>query len=225
MQLTIRDISRFFSVPEKTVRRWVQKDALPAARIGEQYRFNRSDVLEWATEQGLDVSPEILRDSNEEKAELPLLSEALQSGGIHPGLAGRDKEEVLRSVTKAIPLPEGVRPDLLFQLLMAREDLGSTALGEGIAVPHVRNPIVLHHRRPTLSLCHLEQGVEFGAIDRQPVHTLFLIISPTVKGHLHLLSRLSFVLRDEGFKAALKRRATLSEMLKEVRRVEEGLPR
>ncbi len=225
MRLTVRDISRFFNVPDKTVLRWVEKDALPAARLGNQYRFNRAEVLEWATEKGYDVSPEILRDDDEEGAVLPLLSDALREGGVHAGLKGKDKAEVLRSVTRAIPLPAGVKPDLLFGLLMAREDLGSTALGEGVAVPHVRNPIVLHIRKPALSLCHLETPVEYGAIDCKPVHALFLIISPTVKGHLHLLSRLSFALRDSGFKAALARKAPLEAMLEEARRVEEGLAR
>lgn len=225
MQLSVRDISKYMKVSERQVLQWVEKEALPAARLGNQYRFNRADVLEWATERGLEVSPEILRDAHEESAELPLLSEALRAGGVHTGLPGSTKEEVLRSITRVIPLPEGAKPELIFQLLMAREDLGSTALGEGIAVPHVRNPIVLHTRQATLSLCHLDQPIEYGAIDRQPVHTLFLIISPTVKGHLHLLSRLSFALRDPGFRAALRERRPLEDMIREIRRVEEGLPR
>ena len=70
---------------------------------------------------------------------------------------------------------------------MARESLGSTGIGDGIAIPHVRNPIVMHIPRPTITLCFLEHPIDFGALDGQPVHTLFTIVSPTVRAHLHLL--------------------------------------
>jgi PTS system nitrogen regulatory IIA component len=56
------------------------------------------------------------------------------------------------------------------------------------------------------------------------VHTLFSVISPTVRAHLHLLSRLAFALRDAGFKAALLARQSPDAILREARRVEAGLP-
>lgn len=90
---------------------------------------------------------------------------------------------------------------LLLQFLLS---LGSTGIGDGIAVPHVRNPVVLHVSKPTVTLCFLDHPIDFGAIDDMPVDTMFAIVSPSVKAHLHLLSRLAFVLRDPGFKAALR---------------------
>jgi mannitol/fructose-specific phosphotransferase system IIA component (Ntr-type) len=86
--------------------------------------------------------------------------------------------------------------EFLYKVLLARESLGSTGIGDGIAIPHVRNPIVLHLSRPIVTLCFLERPVDFGALDGQPVNTLFTLISPTVRAHLHLLSRLAFTLRD-----------------------------
>jgi len=224
MQLSVRDISKYFTVSEKTVLRWIKQEGMPATCAAGQYHFNRAEVLEWAREHNHEVSPDILKD-DEEGEPLPLLSEALEIGGVFHKIPGQDKETVLRAVVNTIRLPEGAKPEFLFQLLMAREDLGSTGLGGGIAVPHVRNPIVLNTRKPSLTLCYLEKPVDYGAIDQQKVGILFTIISPTVKGHLHLLSRLSFVLHDEMFKAALKREAPAEEILGEVRRVEASLPR
>ena len=66
-------------------------------------------------------------------------------------------------------LPDDVDREFLYQVLLAREALGSTGIGDGIAIPHVRNPIVLHLSRPTVTLCFLEQPVDFGALDGQPV--------------------------------------------------------
>ena len=82
--------------------------------------------------------------------------------------------------------------------MLAREAIAPTAIGEGIAIPHVRNPVVLHVGRPSITLCFLEQPIEYDALDGKPVHTLFTIVSPTTRAHLHLMSKLSFVLRDSG---------------------------
>jgi PTS system nitrogen regulatory IIA component len=98
--------------------------------------------------------------------------------------------------------------------------LQSTGLGEGIAIPHVRNPIVLHVSRPTITLCFLERPVEFEALDGKPVFALFSLVCPTVRAHLRLLSRLAFALNDAGFKTAVLRQASRDEILNEARRVE-----
>src|SRR5258706_7215771 len=99
----------------------------------------------------------------------PSLSEALRTGGVHYRVGGTDKASVLHAVVDMIKLPDEVDRDFLYQVLLAREALGSTGIGEGIAIPHVRNPIVLHLSRPMVVLCFLERAVEFCAIDRHPV--------------------------------------------------------
>ena len=122
-----------------------------------------------------------------------------------------------------LPLPEGIDRELVLRLFLAREASASTAIGDGIAIPHVRNPIVLHVSRPTVTLAFLEQPVDFGALDGKPVHVLFSIISPTNRSHLQLLSRLSFALHDEKFRKAVNRPAPREEIMQELRRVEAGM--
>jgi len=73
-------------------------------------------------------------------------------------------------------------------------------------------------------LCFLEREVEFGALDGEPVKVLFTVISPTLRGHLHLMSRLAFALGDPEFKNALLREASREEVLREARRVEAAFP-
>src|SRR5438067_6676418 len=120
-------------------------------------------------------------------------------------------------------LPYEVDREFLYHVLLAREALGSTGIGKGIAIPHVRNPIVLHLSRPMVTLCFLERAVDFGAIDRKPVTTLFTLISPTVRAHLHLLSRLGFALRDPKFKKAVLGQSTREEIVEALRRVEHSM--
>jgi PTS system nitrogen regulatory IIA component len=193
--------------------------------VNEQYRFNRAELLEWATAQKLNVSVEIFQEPESTAAPMPGLLDALQAGGIHYRLSGRDRESVLRALVETMRVPEEVDRDFLFRVLLAREAMEPTGIGDGIAIPHVRNPIVLHVSRPMVTLCFLEEPVNFGALDGQPVHTLFALISPTVRAHLHLLSRLAFALRDPGFKGAISRVGTRDEILAEARRVEAGLGR
>jgi PTS system nitrogen regulatory IIA component len=218
-KLTVREAAALLNTSEKSVYRWIKQGLLPAYRINDQYRINRAELLEWATSRKLHVSPEIFAEPASEGPP-PALEEALRAGGIHYRLGGRDKESVLRAVVDTMKLPEDVDPEFLYQVLLAREALGSTGIGDGIAIPHVRNPIVLHLSRPTVTLCFLEQPVDFGALDGQPVTTLFTLVSPTVRAHLHLLSRLAFALRHARFKAAVQSQASREEILDALREAE-----
>ena len=143
MDLSVRDSAQLLKVSEKTIYRWVKQGKLPAYRINEQYRFNRAELLEWATSQRLNVSADIFAEPDS-GGPVVSLTEALKAGGIHYRLSGTDKLSVLQSLVEVMPLPEQVDRQFLLQVLLARESLGSTALGNGIAVPHVRNPIVMH---------------------------------------------------------------------------------
>ncbi len=220
MQLTVRDVSTLLKVSEKTVYRWVSQGILPAYRVSDQYRFNRAELLEWATSRKMNVSAELFDEPESSATPIPGLLEALQAGGIFYRIGGTDKESALRGVVEHMRLPEEVDRDFLLRVLLAREALQSTAIGDGIAIPHVRNPIVLHVTRPMVSLCFLERPVDFGALDGKPVFALFSLISPTVRAHLRLLSRLAFALNDSRFKDAVLRRASREEILAEARRVE-----
>jgi PTS system nitrogen regulatory IIA component len=151
------------------------------------------------------------------------LAEALQAGGVVHGLRGTDKPSVLRAMVEQLRVPEELDREFLLHVLLARELLQSTGIGEGVAIPHVRNPIVLHVPRPIVTLCFLNQPVDFGALDGKPVHALFSLICPTVRAHLALLSRLSFALHDERFMRLIAERGPADEVLAAAGRVERAL--
>lgn len=220
MQLTIRDLTKLLNEAEGTVSRWIRQRGLPARQVGWQYRVNRAELLEWATANGVRVSLELF-DHLEANAEaIPSLAEALEMGGIRYNLDGTDRQRALSALVQVLPLPEGMDRELLLRLFLAREASASTAIGEGIAIPHVRNPIVLHVSRPLLTLAFLSQPVDFGAPDGNPVHVLFSIISPTTRSHLQLLARLSFALHDDSLRRAVISHAAQEAILREIRRVE-----
>jgi nitrogen PTS system EIIA component len=223
MTLTVKDVARLLSVSEKTVYRWISQGHLPAYQVHEQYRFNRAEILEWATSRKIAVSPEIFSEPETSGVPMPSLYEALLNGGVNYRVVGADKWAILKSVVQLLQLPEEVDRDFLYRVLVAREELSSTGIGDGIAIPHVRNPVVLHVSKPMVTLYFLEHPVDFGAIDGQPVYALFMLISPTVRAHLHLISRLAFALRDPAFRETVQRRGLREEILSAAQNVERSL--
>lgn len=220
MQLTVKDAASLLNVSEKTIYRWVTQQVIPAYVVNKQYRFNRAELLEWATSRRLQVSVDLLGEPESSRDAMPSLAEAIEAGGITYRLGGHDRESVLAAVVQHMRLPEEVDRLFLLRVLLARELLAPTALGEGIAVPHARNPVVLHIPRPMITVCFLERAVDFGALDGQPVRVLFSLLSPTTRAHLHLLSRLGFALRDSGFREAVLREDSREAILGETRKVE-----
>src|SRR5208282_1010781 len=223
MELTVRDVSKFLNVSESTVTRWIKHRALPSQHMGGHYRLHRVDLLEWASANQVKVSVEVFDHLEAEDESSPSLVEAMEVGGIYYGLQDTSKEAALRALVQVLPVPEGVDRELLLRLFLAREASASTAIGDGIAIPHVRNPIVLHVPRPAVTLAFLSQPVDFGALDGKPVHVLFSIISPTNRTHLQLLSRLSSALHDTQLRQTVARQAPCQEIMLEIRRVEAGM--
>jgi PTS system nitrogen regulatory IIA component len=191
--------------------------------VGGQYRFHRAEVLEWATANQIKVSVELFDNLETDDEPVPSLADALEAGGILYQLPDTNKECALRALVKVLPLPAGVDRELLLRLFLAREASATTAIGGGIALPHVRNPIVLNVNRPMVTLCFLERAVDFGALDGKPVQALFSLICPTTRSHLQMLSRLSFALHDPKFRELVLCQGPREEILRETRRVEAAL--
>ncbi len=214
MQLSVKDAAALLNVSEDDVHEWVKREDIPCHIINEQVRFNRCELLEWATHRNIHISPDLFSAGESTKIQHPTLTDALKAGGVAYRVGGTDPASVLRAIVRLLKLPEEQDRNFLFEILLARESLGSTGVGDGIAIPHVRNPVVLRVDKPTVTLCFLENPIDFHAIDGRPVNILFTLISPTVKTHLHLLSRLGFVIRNPEVKAALKRQAPQQELLR-----------
>jgi nitrogen PTS system EIIA component len=220
MQLTVREVARHLGVDEATIRRWINQRGLPAHHANERIYMNAVELWEWAVENGVPVSRQLLDQARRSPDPVPLLSELLRAGGIFNDIGGSSTGEVLHEFVERLPLaPEQDRAFLL-SVLEAREAMGSTGIGDGIAIPHVRNPIVLQVDRPFVTLGLLRHPIEFGAIDGRPVHALFIVVSPTVPVHLAILARLGFALRDDALRKLLRDRAPADEIIDRVALVE-----
>jgi len=223
MRLTIKDLTELLNVSEKTIRRWISQGTIPAYRIQGQYRFNKAEILEWSTSRKINVTANIFTEP--EGVAVVGLADALLAGGIFYRVHGSDKESALKAVVENIRLADEADRAMLLQFILAREAIASTGIGDGIAIPHVRNPLVLNVDQPIATLCFLEKPIDFLALDNQPVYCLFTIVAPTARTHLYLLSRLAFALRNPEFKTAITNQSSRDEIIRLARQVESGFPK
>ncbi|PLX79428.1 MAG: PTS fructose transporter subunit IIA [Desulfuromonas sp.] len=223
MNLSVKDAARILSVTEKTIYRWIKQDLIPAYRVNGQHRFNQSELIEWATSRRMGLSPDAYLQPGEEAVPLPRLSEAIEAGGIIYRLGGKTRNEVLAALVDQLRLSEGVDKDYLLKVLIAREELASTSVGDGIAIPHPRNPVLLHSTRPKVTLAFLEKPVDFRSLDGIPTRILFCVISPTLRAHLHLLSLLGYALNNQKFRNAIEQTENRESILKALSQVKKGL--
>ena len=223
MELTINDIVKIFAVPEETVNNWIEKKEMPCIKANEQYRFNYIELLDWALVKKINLTPEALALGDRENHKSSIVYQAIKNGGIYFNVPGNSREEALKSIVDLLPLPAKLNRKSLWQMLISREKLISTTLGNGIAIPHVRNPVVLHIDEPIITLCFLKEPIDFKAIDGKPVFILFTILSPSVKKHLAILSRLAFCLQNAKLQEYLHLKASPEQILAEIRILESKL--
>jgi PTS system nitrogen regulatory IIA component len=222
MPLDLTEAANMLGVSSSTVRRWARQGRLGVMRPSGEFRFEEKELLRWARNQGLRCrSNSALRQRRAavDPASFPLCS-ALDRGAILHHVPGVSSGEVLSNLVELAPLPEDCNRLALLEQLQAREALASTALSDGIALPHPRTPSRQFLTEPMLVIAMLEQEVEWHALDGKAVHTAILLINPTPQEHLQVLSRLAFVMREPAFSRALLEHVDAETLRRLVNRLE-----
>lgn len=222
MNLSLQEAARTLGVSAETVRRWARQGRLGVLQPSGDFEVDMEELRTWAQEQGLRLQepPGAAPPAQDSNARLSPLGAALTHGGVRKAVAGSSREDVLREVVRAAPLPAAANRDALLQQLLAREEMSSTGVGAGVALPHPRTPSADFVSEPLVLIASLAQPVEWRALDARPVHTAILLLSPNPPQHLQLLSRIAFLLREPRFAAALERRSAAEELLALVAQLE-----
>jgi nitrogen PTS system EIIA component len=123
------------------------------------------------------------------------LSDLIEASAILPALKANSKKQLLQLLAEKAAGITGIPEREIFDTILQRERLGSTGVGNGIAIPHGKLPGV---KRITGVFARLETPVDFEALDDQPVDLVFLLLAPESAGadHLKALSRIARMLRD-----------------------------
>ena len=127
-----------------------------------------------------------------------LISDLISLATVQLQLRGRQRDEVLTELVARIP-EIAERPEAsqsLLRALQEREQLHSTGIGDGVALPHARNTLVGLVEKPVVVFGRHDQGIGYGALDGQPARLFFLLVTANVSQHLAILARISRLLRD-----------------------------
>ncbi len=216
MELNSNEVAALLGVAENKVREWAYSRKLPIIDAQGRLQFNRQAILEWALARG---HPLNLGVAEIEPAGLPTLAELFAPERFYYDVPGRSFAEVLRAALDVFELPPEADKELIYDLLISREKLMTTATGDGLAIPHLRVPVVVNLSRPVLGIFFTREPIEMGALDGNSVHTLFLLLSLAPKQHLELLARLAFIFRQPEFLQLLRKRAQPKKILELIQQV------
>lgn len=140
----------------------------------------------------------------------------LSRDAISVELKAKTKKEVIEELVdlliKAKKLEE-INKNKVLKALLDREELGSTGIGQGIAIPHAKSDGV---KEVVASFGKSNEGVEFDALDNKPVYLLFLLLAPMESSNLHIkaLAKISRLLKHKYFRSSLRKATNVEEIIK-----------
>ena len=142
------------------------------------------------------------------------LIDFLPESAIQADLKSHTKKEVLKELVQILTAAHGVKNSAgILDALLEREELGSTGIGQGIAIPHGKSD---SSGKVVAALGVSKRGINFDALDGEPVYIFFLLIAPSNSAgiHLKILAKISRLLKDKFFRQALREAKTPQEALK-----------
>ncbi len=218
--LTAKEVAQSLGIPMVTILRWAHQGKIPCKSKKSGYVFIQNEIIEWAGSHDFMPAKKEATTSAIPRREPISLRNAIERGGFFYRVPGSDMYSVLKNALDMVRLPEGTDKEQVLNELVNREEIASTGIGKGVAIPHPRSTLNLNLEAPVIFVVFLEKPVDFNAVDGLDVFVLFLMFSPSTDIHLKLLSRLSLCLREEAFLALLKQESAGSELLSETRRIE-----
>ena len=196
--MTLTETASYLKVSEKTVMRMIRDKKIPCAKVAGQWRFVRTVLDDWLLKR-MNVVPDnnlgvLLRSDNVIVPLSRLLRPEFIIMEIRPG----PKRDVLEQLAKPFTA-YGIVDDIhaFVRRLCRREGMVSTAIGRGIAIPHVRNPADNPSGGPLLCMGICREGTDFESFDGKPTRLFFLVYTDSEVVHLRVMGKLTGLLHSE----------------------------
>ncbi len=218
--MSLEEFARHVGMDVRDVRRLADRGRLPGDKIGGQWRFNRAKVTEWLQQEMhlLDHDRLVAIERSMGPEGTPGEPEMIVTGlmglsGIDVGLRANSRTSVLRELVR-LAERTGLLYDAegLLEALVQRESMCSTALPNGLAIPHPRQPMPYVSAEPLICVARLPHGIAFDSPYRDLTRLFFLICCHDDRHHLRTLARLVRIL-DTDTIACLMEVETAAELL------------
>jgi PTS system nitrogen regulatory IIA component len=150
------------------------------------------------------------------------LFRAIHKGGVFHDIEGSTKEEIITNTAKRLQEQCDWDGEVIAELLLDREKLMPTAIGEGIAVPHTRDLLMDTHF-DIVAVVFPKVPLDYGALDGKPVHTLFFLFACEDRRHLNLIAKIAHLASLERTATFLEKRPSKPELLYSIKQWESSI--
>jgi len=190
--MTTRELAEYIKLNEKTVIKMAQSGKIPGIKIGNQWRFHLRSIDNYLQGQIVQSPNEDLDLVIQTENDIIPLSRLINPGLIDLNMDADKPYAVLARLVKIAKdnnLTENEQ--LLLKELRDREKMMSTGIGNGIAIPHPRNPSEKLFRKPNIILARTIKPIDFNAPDGKAVSIFFMICAPNEFAHLRILAKIA----------------------------------
>lgn len=208
--MTLSELASYLKIAERTLLKMVHNNEIPAFKIASQWRFIKYIIDDWIFSK-MNLSENL---QNSKDPDFFSLSRLFTKDNVIFNINARSKKEAL--IELIAPLAEKKiiqHPDNYLEKLMHREGLLSTGLGNGIALPHIRN-IKENPVGPYVVAGISKKGFDFDSLDGKLTHMIFLIVSSEEATHLRLMSKISELFVDSITQEQILDTDDISEFIK-----------
>ena len=195
--MTVADVAKYLKLAEKTVLRMANRSEIPGAKVASQWRFRRSMIDDWLMSKMKVIPQTDIARLVERGSDILPISRLIAGDFILMNLKPGTKEEILRQLVQPLAKVGIVEEEETFlEKLMMRERMVSTAIGKGIAIPHIRNPRENPAGPPDLVVGICPEGTDFESADRDRTYLFFLLVTDSEVVHLRVMAKIATILRQ-----------------------------
>jgi PTS system nitrogen regulatory IIA component len=225
--MNLEQLASYLRRDIREVGKLANRGYLPGHKVGGEWRFARAEINQWietqlpeyTEKQLVDLESAARGDSSE-----PLITELLSEASMAVPLAASTKASVLRElVALAEQSWQVYDPAAILHAIKAREDMGSTALPNGVAIPHPRRPLPNALGESVIAYARTSSGIPYGAPRGELTDIYFLVCCRDDQTHLRVLARLTRLLMQPGFLEELRETETATESWEKITAAEHEL--
>lgn len=202
--LTIEEVAKYLRVSDRTVYDWAQKGEIPAGKIGTVWRFKKSELERWVNER---------LSSSSKKTDSEIHVKNFLSPDRIVFINNSSKRDAIVSLAEVLATaPQVKNKEELISEILKREELMSTAIGRGIAIPHVRLSSVTDLVM-AVGVCKKDLP-DYQAVDNEPID-LIIMIAAAYNQHTYYLQTIAYLsskLKDQNLRENIKKAATPREV-------------
>ena len=202
--LTLKELAEMMGADARRLERMAQRGEIPCQKVGGQFRFNRAEITQWLKQhmgsfhddhlKEVDVSMTAHRQTHQTQ---PIITPLICEQAVTHCLEARSKNGAIRALISLAETTGLVYDsDALLKTVLHREELCTTAMEGGVAIPHPRCPLPYEIADTILVVARAQHGILFGAPDG-PTQLFFFTASQDDAHHLHVLARICRLLRHD----------------------------